>query len=198
MRIRMVVGAVALAVVCCAGCARTLPRVRSEYLDQRITAIPPSAAPVFSWHAEKKGLKTYWRDQEVFVDVRGYVPLEGAESREGIWLVTGRSGEGKPVPFIGIQRRFTSPQGAEMAVIVPPLDLDRVPDGLYLFLIPNISVTLGKVTSIAPVVVLTEIRNHVFMPFQVPMPLVPERPSPLTPAPPPEPGVPEGTPIPIG
>jgi len=180
------------------GCVRSLPTVKSRYLDERLRTIPQSAAPVFSWHAERKGLKTYWLGQNVSVEARAHVPLNQADPTGGTWEIRGRNSEGKPVLFIGIRERYTNSQGTELAVIVPPLDLDEVPDGLYLFLEPNISVTLGKVTSIAPVVVLTEIRDHMFKPFQVPIPLIPDRKSPLTPAPPLGPSPPEGTPIGLG
>jgi hypothetical protein len=197
MRNRIVLGAALLIGACCIGCARTLPRIHSEYLDQRMTAIPPNAAPVFSWHAKRTGLKTYWYDQDVAITVQGHLPENWAEPGDGHWRVSVRNAEGKAIPYLGIQKRYRIPGRPESAVIVPPVDLDRLPDGLYCFLIPNVSLTLGKVTSIAPVVVITEVRDHAFKPFQFPIPLVPDRKSPLTPEPPPEPVAPEGTPLPL-
>jgi hypothetical protein len=81
-------------------------------------------------------------------------------------------------------------------MLVPKLDLDSAPDGLYLAIAPNIKTSEGKPVSVQPVAVLLEIRGHMFKPFRFPIVLIPDQESPLTPKPEIPPEAPVGTPMP--
>jgi hypothetical protein len=181
------------------GCAAGLPRIRTETFERRLPATPADAAPVFAWKGARADLKTYWGDQEAYVLARAYFPPASEQQGEGIWRVEGRNHEGKPLPFLGVIHKYVNESGTELAEILPRLDLSAVPDGLYLAVLPGVEVTDGKIAAIRPTVYLYEIRGHAWKPFRVRIPLVPEKESPLTPAPPPSdmPAPLKGTPIPV-
>ncbi len=160
-------------------------------------AIPKGAATIHSWRGERTDLKTYWGDQKVFIHVSAHLPEDWNKSGDGYWEVKAQNAEGKSIPFVGVIRRYVNENGTELAVLVPPLDLQRAPDGLYLVIIPNVEIRDGSVSSIRPSAMLSEIRNHSFKPFRVKILLFPEQESALTPAPEPLPDIPSGTPIPV-
>jgi len=180
------------------GCARTLPRLRAAQFEQRLAPIPADAVPIFSWRGAREDLKTFWGDQALAVRVCAHIPLEGMP-KEGYWLARGRNHEGKPIPFLGIIRKYRGESGSELAEVVPPLDLNRIPDGLYLTVLPNIQRENGRLVAARPIAFLHEIRNHMWKPFCVKIPLQPEQDSPLTPPPSPEemPPARQGTPVPL-
>jgi len=182
----------------CGGCETGLPRVRAEWLENRMRAIPAGSAPVYAWRARRGDLKTYWDDQAVTIRARAWLPPDWNEPGDGCWEVEGRNHEGKAIPFLGVVRSFTNEQGSRLSEVVPKFDLDEAPDGLYLALLPGVTKEDGRVVSIRPAVLLREIRDHVWKPFSVRIPLRPEQESPVTP-PPPEtkPAPPKGTPIPV-
>jgi len=182
-----------------AGCvSQTLPVIRAESLGQTHAVIPEGAAPVFFWTGSRAGLKTYWMDQAITTRVRAWAPASLKSESDIVWEASAQNGEGKPIPFVGVLRRYRSEHGTELTVLVPPLDLMRTPDGLYLVVLPNVTVKDKKLACLQPVAQIREIRQHVFKPFRVGIPLVPEEISALTPAPEPLPETPAGTPIPGG
>ncbi len=174
-----------------------MPEIRPGLFEQRIRAIPKDAAPVYSWRGERTDLKTYWGDQEVSIHVSAYLPEDWNNPGDGYWQVTAQNGAGKLIPFIGVVRHYVNEKGTELAILVPSLDMQKTPDGLYLAIIPNVETGEGRVSSIRPIAMLCEIRNHSFKPFRVKIPLFPEKESELTPAPEPLPRMPPGTPIPV-
>ena len=178
------------------GCASGRPELPLNTVEFKAPAIPDGAAPVFCWRGGRTGLATYWGDQDLFVDVSAHLPVAWKRGGDGFWRVRALSGEGKPVPFLGVVRRYISETGAELAVIVPELDLSRLGDGLYLAILPGVKKQGGKIHTIQPTAILYEIRNHVFKPFRVKVPLIPERESPVTPRPVIR-EVPAGTPVPL-
>ena len=180
------------------GCGISLPRLSEAEFAKRTRPLPRGAAPVYSWRAEAKGLRTYWRVQDVTVAARGMIPADWRRAGDGFWSVRAHNQEGKPLPFLGVIRFV--PQGKRrVGVLLPRLDLDKTPDGLYIVLLPGVTLMDGKVASIRPVALVREIRAHTWKPFGVEVPLVPEKSSPLTPAPKPKPPAPEevGTPVPM-
>ena len=181
-----------------AGCGISLPRVSEAEFAKRIRPIPHGAASVYSWRAVAKGLRTYWLVQDVTIAARGVIPKGWKQAGDGFWVVKARNQEGKPLPYLGVIR-FVRQGERRVGVLIPKLDLVRTPDGLYIVLMPGVTLTDGKVASIRPVAVVREIRGRTWRPFGVDVPLVPDSPSPMTPAPPPKPPAPEdvGTPIPM-
>jgi len=182
-----------------AGCSGALPRVRSGYLEKRIPGIPAGAKPVFSWSGSRSGLKTYWGDQDVSVQASAYFPKDWRNAGHGFWEVQAQNAKGKPIPFLGVIRRDVNEDGRKVTFLVPPIDLNKVPDGLYLIIAPNVQAEGGRITSIRPTGLLCEIRRHLFWPFRVKIPLLPAQASPLTPKPDVSPAQkrPPGTPIPM-
>ena len=180
-----------------AGCAsEKLPEVPAALFAHRMRPIPQGAAPLYSWHRLQTGLKTYWRDQQVDVQVRAWFPPDWRKPGDEFWELTARNGQGRAIRFIGVERKYLNENGTELSMLVPKLNLNSVPDGLYLALAPNIRTGEGRLASVQPVATLLEIRNHTFKPFRFPIVLIPDQESPLTPKPelPPEP--PTGTPMP--
>ena len=178
------------------GCTAGLPRLRTEPFEKRIAAIPDGAAPLLSWHGGRRGLKTYWYDQDIAVEVTAYLPPDWRNPGDGCWRAKAVNGEGKPIPFLGVVRNYTNESGNPAAVLVPPLSLDEVADGLYLTITPDVRLDGGRILSVSPTATVVEIRRQVFRPFRVKIPLIPDHESELTPAPPPLPTKPAGTPIP--
>ena len=185
-------------VILLAGCSGGLPEIRQESLAQQIRNIPKDAAPLYSWQGSRDDLKTYWGDQAVSVRVKAFLPEKTwQQAGDGYWQVSAENSEGTRIPFIGVIHKYADQSGKESAVFLPPLDLNKAPDGLYLVIIPNIEMREGKIASIRPEASLREIRNHCFKPFAAPVPLIPQQESALTPKPAPRPAPPPGTPIPI-
>lgn len=189
---------VAAAALWCAGCASapTLPVVPESVVGNRLPALSPGAAPVYEWTAQTDVVFSFWGRQQFAVAARAAFP-EGDEFPDGCWSLEVRSLKGTAIQSIGIERRYTTPEGRPASVLYPEIDFYTVPDGLYTILLPGVTRKEGKVISVAPTVVLCELRGHTLRPFRYPIPLVPTRPDPLTPAPPPPPPKPAGTPIPI-
>jgi hypothetical protein len=179
-----------------AGCASDkLPEVPAKLFANRMSPIPQGAAPLYSWRRLQTGLKTYWRDQEINVQVRAYFPPDWRKPGDEFWELTAHNAEGRAVRFIGVERKYRNENGTELSMLVPKLP-DSTPDGLYLAISPNIKTSEGRLVSVQPVAALLEVRDHSFKPFRFPIALIPDQDSPLTPKPelPPEP--PSGTPMP--
>jgi len=180
-----------------AGCRSGLPIVNQERLGIELRDISTCEGSVYSWHGTRSGLMTYWGKQEISLDVEAWLPDDWKQPGDGAWRVEAHNAEGKPLPFIGVIRTYTNENGDIQAVFVPPLDLDKAPDGLYIIVQPGIETQADKVTVIRPTALLYEIRDHVFRPFRVKIPLSPSVESALTPNPEPLPQIPAGTPISI-
>ena len=178
-----------------AGCSTGLPDVRQDRLGQQMRDIPRGAAPIHSWYGSRADLHTYWGLQEVSVSATAYLPEDWKNPGDGYWRVEAQNAEGKNIPFIGVIRKYVNENGNEVSVLVPELDLNRAPDGLYLTILPNVELRDSRVVCLRPDAVLCEIRHHTFKPFRVRIPLIPENESPLTPIPEPLPEIPAGTPI---
>lgn len=181
----------------CAGRYPPLPRIRPEVLGLRLRSIPAGAAPTYSWRGARNKVQAYWSDQNIFARVEAYFPPDWAHPGDGFWEVRAENAEGKPIPFIGVIHRYRNENGTEIAVLVPPFDLLKAPDGLYLVIDPNIEIRDGAIARIRPLAMVIEIRDHCFKPFRVKMPLFPEQESERTPRPDPLPVPPAGTPIPV-
>ncbi len=197
--IRVRFGRLALAAVVSlivAGCARKLPYVRGEYIQSRAQTIPQGATPVFSWQGAQGVIFTYWGRQSATVRVRAWVPTGATAASDARWEVDARTGEGKPLPFIGVEKSYLNERGQEVAKLVPPLDLDRMPDGLYVVISPGMEFAQGKLSRIQPIANVREIRHKTITPLCFPVLLIPDAPSDLVPVPPPRPEEPEGTALP--
>lgn len=179
------------------GCAGNLPSNHSQRIEQRLMPIPATAAPVYSWHATRTGLKTYWGNQRVTVRVRAWLPEGCTNPEEGRWSLHATNEEGVPIPFLGIERRNLNENGHLTSVLIPPVEMSELTDGLYFILWPNAQVQDGRLVALQPTAALCEIRDNSFKPFCVKFPLIPDLTSALTPAPAPLPAAPEGTAIPL-
>jgi len=184
------------ATVSFAGCAGfpSLPRVKTDYVESLHRPIPENAPAVHTWHGSRDDLKTYWGDQAVTVTAKAYVPDDWQQAGDAFWSVTGASGEGKPLPFLGVIHRYVNEFGTKLANIVPPFDLNRISDGLYIVIDTGIELEDGRVIRIQPTAIITEIRGHRIMPFRPHVRLFPENETDLTPAPEPL-RTPQGTPM---
>jgi len=197
VRVRFEWLALAVAVLLtAAGCARKLPYVRGEYIQSRAQAIPQGATPVFAWRGSQGVIFTYWGRQSATVRVRAWAPAGAKAATDALWELEARTGEGKPLPFIGIERQYLNEKGQEVAKLVPQLDLDRMPDGLYIVIAPGMEFAEGRLSRIQPIANVREIRHKTFTPLCFPILLIPDAPSDLTPVPPPRPEEPEGTALP--
>jgi len=149
----------------------------------------------FNWHGSRANLKTYWGDQDVSVYASATLPENYSRPEDGVWEVKASNDEGKTIPFIGVMRRYVNENGTPLAVVVPPLNLAKTPDNLYVVIDPNVTTENGKIKSVQPTALICEIRRHAFMPFRVKVPLVPETDSDLTPRPELTFDTPAGTPL---
>lgn len=188
----LIVGIIIFAPLGCKS-SNVLPDVKN--FSARAPAIAPDASPVYRWQGSRGGLFTYWGKQQISVDAKAFVPQDCKDARDSRWEASARNGEGKPIPFLGIIRRYTGENGTELTEIIPPVDLDKLADCLYLVIDPSITTDGAAVKSIQPVAMVTEVRNHTFKPFRVKIPLLPQQESPLTPKPV-IPEEPAGTPFP--
>ncbi len=180
-----------------AGCASDkLPEVPAALFAHRMSPIPEGAAPLYSWSRLQTGLKTYWRDQEINVQAWAWFPPNWKNPGDEFWQVTARNAEGRAIRFIGVERKYQNENGTELSMLVPTLDLNAAPDGLYLAIAPNIKTSEGRLVSVQPIAILLEIRGHMFKPFRFPILLIPDQESPLTPRPQIPPEAPVGTPMP--
>ena len=162
---------------------------------ENLPDIPPDASPVFAWTIRKIVPHTYWRAQEILVQVRAHLPADYREVKDGLWEAKAQNAEGKVIPFIGVMRKRQTESGRDVYE-VPKLEMQRMTDGLYVAIDPNVTLADGKVASILPVAVLLEIRKHMLQPFRYRLPLIPQQDSPLTPRPV-LPVEPEGTVVPF-
>ncbi len=195
-------GFIAAALLClAAGCGTTtnFPKLSDQQYRARVPAIPAGAAPVFAWRGSRQNLQTYWGLQSVSVEVSAHFPPTWQNPGDGFWSVAGKTGENRPLPFLGVVKRHQNENGTELTLLVPPLDLNSVRDGLYLVLVPGVArdPQHGSIAAITPELHLCEIRRHAFKPFRVRIPLEPLQASPLTPTPEVLPPLAIGTPIPL-
>jgi len=161
--------------------------------------IPEGASPIYKWHGERSSsLRTYWGDEAVSLTASAFFPDTWERPGDGYWEAEGRTGEGKPIPFIGTVLWYENEKGTRLSKIVPPVDVDVLKDWIYFVIDPNVTKEDGKITSIEPVAHLRQVRDHRISPwFNAEVRLFPEKPSALTPAPERLPEEPEGTPIAI-
>ena len=162
-----------------AGCSTGLPTVDASRFGQTTM----SASPTCNWYGSGIDLKTYWGEQEVSVYASVHLPDNWQQPGDGTWCVKARNAEGKPIPFLGVLRRYRDNAGAESTMIVPRADEKKLQDCLYLVIDPNITTEGGKIKSVRPVAILCEIRNRSWKPFRIELPLIPAEQSDLTPMP---------------
>jgi len=179
------------------GCASGLPVVDESALGIEMSDLSECDAPIYTWHGERDQLMTYWGPQQVSVDVTAALPMDWKEPGDGAWKVEAHNAEGKCLPFVGVIHTYTNEKGETQAVFVPPLDLNKASDCLYIIIEPGIEIEADKISVIRPAGYVYEIRDHTFRPFRVKIPLYPAKASELTPDPEPLPEVPAGTPIAI-
>ena len=179
-----------------AGCAEKLPTIRNTYVQSRAQTIPQDSTPVFSWQGAQRVIFTYWGRQSATIRLRVWAPPGATGAADARWEVLARTDEGKPIPFIGFEQRYVNEKGQELFKLVPPLDLERMPDGLYIVITPGMEFADGKLLRIQPIANVREIRHRTFTPLCFPILLIPDVPSDLTPVPPPRPEEPDGTALP--
>lgn len=183
------VAALALMLAVCAGCNpySTLPA-------NRIKPEPPAPAagdsPVYSWHAETPVLRTFWDAQELKITCSGYFPASWRQAGDERWRVECVNKQGTKIPYLGVMRRYKNNIGLEEREVLPAFDINKIDDGLYIIMESGIKTSAPAAADAAPAIVeirpallLVEIRKHKFWPFQVSIPLVPDKPSALTPEP---------------
>ena len=192
----LVIVAAGVAIVGCN--SHVLPRNDPADLPLALQNIPEGATPVHSWKVAHRKLYTYWDIQQAWIEASAHFPKAWRRPGDGFWRVKAENGEGKPLPFLGVIVRYTNKNGTELAMVVPAVDLDKIPDGLYIVIEPNVTLKDGRIVKIQPEACVVEVRDHSFKPFQFKLPLVPDKETPLTPAPKLLPEEPEGTPIPVG
>ena len=159
----------ALCVCLLSGCSPygRLPANRPPY---PLRTIPPDAPGVTLWRADTPVLKTFWGDQSLSLRCRRYFPQAGDQ----IWHVHATNHQGTTVPFLGVVKRYHDAEGHAATGILPPLKLEKIRDGLYLFIDSDPSPhTAGpRPADITPTALLVEIRDHKLKPFRVTIPLV--------------------------
>ena len=190
-------GLVALAVIG-AGCSSELPRLDPTRYERQFPPIPDGAAPVLSWSGERLELHSYWYEQDVHVSVRAWFPENMTKASDARWVVRAQSGEGKPLPFLGFATTYRTDTGLEKRMLDQDVDLKHAEDGLYVVLMPDMTLRDGKLERIVLDAWIYEIRDNLFMPFNARVPLVPEHVTDRTPLPKPIPAKPAGTMIPGG
>ncbi len=166
--------------------------------------IPAGADCVYAWSGRSRPLMTYWGEQQLSISCRGRFPRAWRRAGDEAWEVRATNARGTPIPCLGVLRRWKDSRGREQTAVLPPFDLDRVRDGLYLLMDTKVALSgdgadpAAVPREIRPTAVLIEIRSHYVTSFQVDIPLVPETPCALTPAPelPPE-EPPSGTQVPV-
>lgn len=206
MRVTRLLAALA-GLLAAAGCNPydTLPANRAPVKPR---SIPAGAECVYTWKATSRTLKTYWDDQQLTLVCRGHFPRAWRRTGDEAWEVSAVNQDGVAVPCLGVLRRSRDARGREQTEILPPVDLEEVRDGLYLLMDTAVKLSgdpadRGTIPrEIRPTALLIEIRGHCVKSFQVDIPLVPENPGDLTPAPQisdqaPPGGTPQGTPVPV-
>ncbi|MCX7806337.1 MAG: hypothetical protein N3A38_14300 [Planctomycetota bacterium] len=161
---------------------------------------PAGDATTYRWHAESGELRTYWGRQRIRIAATGTFPDGWREPGEEAWEVKAVNHEGKNVPFRGVLLQYKDKEGRERAEVRPAFDVEKMNDGLYIFIESRAELGPdGKVSKIRPVAHVREIRRTKtsagFTPYWVEFPLIPETPTDITPEPPRE-AAPKGTPIP--
>jgi hypothetical protein len=197
MRSLSPVSAIACSFLCmllAAGCSVSpydpLPRI-SDTVYQRSLPEKPHNGTVLAWRGAERNLHTFWGEQDVRARVRAFIPESWTRAGDGIWRAKVHSGEDKPIPFLGVLRR-----SGEKSRIIPSVNPEKLPDGLYSLIVPGIEKRERGIASVMPRLLVCEIRDGQFQPFRVAVPLHPQKSSPLT-APPqhkrPKKQAPEGT-----
>ena len=172
-----------------AGCNPYDSLPRNQPLTDR-PRIPAGTAPVHAWQARSPKLDTYWGPQHVAVRCRGWLPADWKQPGDGAWELSATNHEGKPVPFLGVIRPGWNADGSESREILPPVKIGALKDGLYILLEDGVKLSPvaderggNRIIEICPVARVVEVRGGRFRPWEVPVPLVPEKPGELTPAP---------------
>jgi hypothetical protein len=159
--------------------------------------IPKDASPVYKWHGSRTDIISYWGDRSISVEAAAYFPETWQHPGDGFWDVDGQTDTSTRIPMLGVIRRWVNQDGTRLTKIVPTVEYDKVNDGLYFVIDPNVTTRDGEITAIQPVAYALEIRDHRDKPFRPRILLIPEKESPLTPMPELPPEEPEGTPISI-
>jgi hypothetical protein len=170
-----------------AGCDpySTLP---ANTAPTQLAAIPAGADCVYAWSGKSRALMTYWGEQQLTLNCRGRFPRSWRKAGDETWEVRAVSAKGTPVPCLGVLRRWPDAQGRQQTEVLPPFDMGKVRDGLYLVMDTRVKLSGDAADpatapqEIRPSALLIEIRGHCVKPFQVDIPLQPEKPGPLTPA----------------
>jgi len=161
-----------------AGCSTSpydpLPSIERQ-VYQRSLPEDPSSGTELAWRGSRKELYTFWGKQDVLARVRTYLPDTWNRPGDGIWRVRVQNAESKPVPFLGVVR-----QSEKKSRIVPSVDLEQLPDGLYSLIIPGVEKKSGQIVSVMPRLMVCEIRKERFQPFRIEVPLYPLGKSSLT------------------
>jgi hypothetical protein len=171
-----------------AGC-NPYSKLPANKAPTKLPPVPAGAECIYAWKAQSRRFKTYWDDQQVTVACRGHFPRSWRKAGDEAWEVSATTQKGIAIPCLGVLRRWPDSGGREQTEVLPPFDLEEVSDGLYLVMDTKVKLSGDPADpatapqEIRPMALLIEIRNHCVKPFQVDIPLVPEKPSGLTPAP---------------
>ena len=198
-RVPCVVTASTLLLCLITGCARygSLPTVSEA-------ACGPTSQPVrhydciLHWHGSRRDLRTYWGRQHVRAVVSVRVPATWTEPSDAVWEVRARNHEDKPLPFLGTLDHYRNENGTRLSQILPAVDLESLPDGLYTVIDPNAEKTADDQFTARPVLYVCEVRGHAFKPFRARVPLQKSASTNLPDAEPPADAPPRaGTPFPM-
>ncbi len=153
-----------------------LPSDVPSYLQSRAEQLGSADEPteVLRWHGKRKDLHTYWGIKTVQIKAKTLFPENWQEAGDAAWNVDARTKGGTPLPFIGVVRNYENLNKTELSKLVPPLELPKIPDGLYVAIKPNVKNADQEIRTVEPVAYLCEIRDHSFQPFRVKIPLLPE------------------------
>jgi hypothetical protein len=178
------------AILAAVGCTPLYEPLPANQVKPSPSRIPEGAAPVHAWRAETPLLKTYWGDQVFRLECRGYFPASWRRGGDERWEVSCVNQVGTAVPCLGLLYRERNSLGQDTSEVLPPFDIGKLGDGLYLLVDSGVrtNVPAGPdaapaIAEIRPAAEFVEIRRHLVWPFRIRIPLVPENPSALTPTP---------------
>ncbi len=160
------------------GCSTGLPTIDTR----RLGKVEMAASPTCNWYGSAINLKTHWGEQDVLAYVSVLLPDNWQQPGDATWHVKAQNAQGRPIPFLGVLRRYRNEDGTESVMIVPPPE-KKLPDCLYLLIDPNITIEGGKIKSIRPVAILREVRKGAFTPSREKIQLIPDRDSEVAPMP---------------
>ncbi|MGH7145446.1 MAG: hypothetical protein ACREJ2_15155 [Planctomycetota bacterium] len=175
--------------------------------------IPPGAQPVYTWSVPRATVHYPWHgltQVDLTIHARSYFPSDYKDPEDARWeiqiaTVATPDHPSEAGAYLGILRSYVDASGNRQHEIVPPLTVDALPDGIYGVIdngvtfapaapagtAPAAAGTGGvaapaasKIETIRPVLHIRMVRDHkIDAWFDLPIELVPDHPSALTPLP---------------